>query len=232
MSPIEIESQLEDLMPERTAPPVTATTVQLKTATQPLHDAAENHPFQRQLIQGSLPLNGYIHYLSQMFIVHRSLEGHIRGAADTHPAFHRVVAEHQFQESYLREDLAYFGVRPDGVLSLPATAALAAELDSLAADRPLALLGCHYVLEGSNNGSKYLSHAVRRAYELKEGPGTRYLDPYGQRQRALWERFRSDLNALSFTELETETLLHGATMMFQGIYAIQEDLHRTAAAPP
>lgn len=217
------------MVPTLPAPAPSGTTSRLKAATQPLHDAAERHEFQRQLLQGTLPLTSYIEYLEQMFIVHRCLEGHLRDAAGVHPAFSQVVRDYQYQEKYLREDLAHFGVDPCGIEPLPATAALTETLDGFAVSEPLALLGCHYVVEGSNNGSRFLSRAVRRAYDLTQG-GTRYLDPYGDAQRSLWEQFRSDMNALPFTNVEYTALQRGAQAMFEGIHAMQEDLHRSQVA--
>ncbi len=71
-------------------------------------------------------------------------------------------------------------------------------------DDPLRLLGMHYVLEGSNNGSRFIARHVGRAYQLSTGPGLRYLDPYGDRQRAYWMDFKNAMGKFQFTGADEE----------------------------
>lgn len=81
-----------------------------------------------------------------------------------------------------------------------------------------------YVLEGSNNGSKYISRAVLKAYGLAPGDGTRYLDPYGEKQREYWAAFKIDMNGVGFDQARIDGIVAAAKVMFAGIEAIGDDI--------
>lgn len=202
----------------------------LKAETAEHHTAAERHPFQRSLVRGTVGREGYAEYLGQMLLVHAALEAGLRRAAPAVPAIAKVVREEQYQEPYLRRDLAHFGVDPAAVTPSPATAELVARLERVARERPLALLGHHYVLEGSNNGSRFIARAIRSALGLSGREGTEYLDPYGEAQRANWAQFKADLDACGLSEAEGDVLVKAAAEMFEGIHRISEDLSAAVGA--
>lgn len=201
----------------------------LKIATQPLHDAAEQHPVQRALFKGRLPREAYVAMLGQLFLTHRALERSLRLLCEKRPELRSIVEDWQFQEPYLCEDLAFFGVAPETIEPTPATAAILRTIELATLESPMALLGMHYVVEGSNNGSRYSAIAVRRAYGLTPGQGDRYLDPYGESQREKWQAFKTAMNAAQFSSADVEALLFGASAMFDGIARISDDLQPLAA---
>lgn len=208
------------------APPEATPTImdRLRTQTQPLHDRAEGHDFQRALIKGQLSREAYAAWLGQMLLVHAALERHLRGLRERSASVARVVRDEQFQEPYLLEDLRFFGVEHRMLRAETGAASLIAEIEDAAAREPMALLGMHYVLEGSNNGNRFIAMALRKAMGLTPGNGDRYLDPYGERQRALWQQFKDDMNACQFTSAEQEAMLRGAEAMFRGIARVSDDL--------
>lgn len=212
-----------------TAAPATPSVMErLKVETLEAHKAAEGHPLQRAHAQGTLPQDRYVANLGQMFLVHRALEAELRAAAEKLPSIKTVVKEYQYQEPYLREDLAFFGVNPDAVSPTAATVRIVKRIEELGKTTPLALMGMHYVLEGSNNGSKFLCRVVQRQYGLQPGPGTRYMDPYGDRQREYWAKFKDDMNAAGFTDEQATELVGAAGEMFIAIGAINSDVLNAA----
>lgn len=194
---------------------------ELKSATQELHDATEHGSFNKQLVLGQLPRKAFVELLGQFFIVHRELERHLRAATTERPDWQTIVRDYQYQEPYLREDLAYFGVDPDSVEAMPATTAFVARINQYAANDAVGLLGVHYVFEGSNNGSKYIARALRKAYELTDG-GLRYFDPYGENQSAYWQAFKDAMNSVSWTPEEKATLKDAACAAFEATGAIHQ----------
>ncbi len=197
----------------------------LRKETRDLHDAAEQHAFQRSLFKGTLPREMYIANLGQLYLVHKALEARIRERISDTPALAGVVREYQFQEPYLAEDLAHFGVDIGSIQPVPATSALIEKIERAAETAPVALLGHHYVLEGSNNGSRYIARNVAKAYGLSMGgPGLRYLDPYGEDQPAKWMEFKTDLLAVSLSESEQDIVVSAAREMFSAIAAIGGEL--------
>jgi len=195
----------------------------LRESTRDLHDAAEHHDFQRAFAQGSLPKDRYVSYLEQMYLVHKALEQQLRNAAETSEAIRSVVDERQYQVPYLVEDLEFFDVDPESVEPLPGTQRLVAEIEQMA-DQPTSLLGLHYVLEGSNNGSRFIARGLMPAYGMAPGPGLRYLDPYGDEQRERWQAFRANMDEVDFSQEDSDRLLEAARHMFQGIVYISDDL--------
>ncbi|TVQ33146.1 MAG: biliverdin-producing heme oxygenase [Phycisphaeraceae bacterium] len=193
----------------------------LKASTQDLHDAAENHEFQRDMFKGKISREAYAAYLGQMLLVHRTLEGRLTDVRSEVPVIGRIVASHQYQAPYLLEDLAFLDVDPDSISPTPATKAI---IERIGRASPLALLGMHYVLEGSNNGSRYIAVNIRKAFDLQPGRGDRYLDPYGEDQRQHWAAFKRDMDAEVFTDEQQETLVAAAREMFEAISHISEDL--------
>ncbi len=194
----------------------------LKESTAAQHDAAENHAFQRALVEGRLSREAYAANLAQLFLVHRALERRLRESADALPAIGAVVTEEQYQEPYLREDLAFFGIDPESIEALEATRSLVARIEGAS---PVELLGMHYVLEGSNNGGRFIAKKVRKAYDFEEdAPGTRYLDPYGDEQRGKWMAFKATMDEQAFTPEQREQMVTAAQGMFDSLAAIGGDL--------
>ncbi|MCA9255893.1 MAG: biliverdin-producing heme oxygenase [Phycisphaerales bacterium] len=187
---------------------------ELKDATQSLHDATEHGTFNKELVMGRLPREAFVDLLGQFFVIHRELERHLRVAIDAHPAWKNVVRDYQFQEPYLREDLTYFGVDPESVETIPATAEFVAQIEKYATTAPVGLLGIHYVFEGSNNGSRYIARALRKAYDLADG-GLRYFDPYGENQHAYWGAFKEAMNAIDWSAEDRATLIESACAAFE-----------------
>ncbi|MGP1345311.1 MAG: biliverdin-producing heme oxygenase [Phycisphaerales bacterium] len=198
----------------------------LRTTTAPLHEAAEHHAFQRALAKGQVTREDYASYLEQMLLVHRALESHLRDARERCVSVASVVRDWQMQEPYLAEDLAFLGRDLRSVTASPATAEFIAAIDAMPprTDADLQLLGMHYVLEGSNNGSKFISFNIAKSLGLGPGAGMRYLDPYGDEQRARWACFKEDMLSIGFGDAEIEQIVIGANAMFHWIARISDDL--------
>jgi heme oxygenase len=195
----------------------------LREETRDLHASAEGKAFQRRMLGGELSREEYVRWLGQMLQVHRALEAHLRRLWKTDPAF-AALREEQFQEPYLLADLAALDGASGGHAPLPATAALIADIERAAVETPLALLGHHYVLEGSNNGNRYIVRRLAPALGIAHGEGDRYLDPYGEAQPALWARFKQDMEAVGFASAQADLLVAAARRMFAGVGEISDAL--------
>lgn len=201
----------------------------LRDSTAQLHSQAEGHAFQRSLVTGAVSREAYARYLQQMLLVHQALESALRAAAQTVPAIGRVVTTEQYQEPYLLEDLRFYAAPSQGINPTPATRALINRIKDDAAKSPASLLGYHYVLEGSNNGNRFIAKAIRGAFRLQGDQGVRYLDPYGDRQREVWSAFKAAMDAERFTDAQTQAMVQSAKAMFEGITAISGEVSAPAA---
>jgi len=196
---------------------------QLRDSTREEHQRAEHHEFQQALVKGELSRDRYAAWLAQMYRVHDALETAVCEATQNHEAVRNVVREYQYQVPYLLEDLDFLGIDPTTISPLPATARFTAIVEHGKED-PLQLLGLHYVLEGSNNGSRHIARHVAKAYELAPGPGLRYLDPYGDRQREYWMAFKTDMGAAGFSGDDVAKLVAAAKQMYRTVAELSDDL--------
>ena len=199
----------------------------LRTETRDLHDQAEQNPWQARMVRGELTRDDYQRWLGQMFLGHRALEKELRSLPLDRFPYTAIRSEH-YQEPYLRADLEHFGVDLKTIEPLATTAALISRVEKLAREQPLGLLGFHYVLEGSNNGNRFIAKRLREVYELEPGTGDRYLDPYGDRQREIWKRFKEDMGGDELSAEDQDLLVASAREMFQAIHDISNELEATS----
>ncbi len=195
----------------------------LRVATAKQHDEAENHPFQQAFFAGKLLRDSYVRYLIELHHVYGGLESRIREASANTPELATVVVEENFREADLRDDLEYFGAAPGASSPTPATETFLSQIEVLSKTNPIALLGLHYVLEGSNNGSKFISRNIRRAYDL-EDRGVRTLDPYGSDQRQRWLEYKTRMGDLTLSKSDSDAIVEAAQLMFKTMGLISADL--------
>ncbi|MBX3394274.1 MAG: biliverdin-producing heme oxygenase [Phycisphaerae bacterium] len=203
----------------------------LKRSTQSLHDETEAAAFNKLLVTGRIPLPAYIDLLGQLLLIHQSFESLIRAQMSSSVPLREVIRDYQFQVGYLLEDLAYFGREIDSIVPRPTTTASIAGLERIAAAGPIALLGIHYVFEGSNNGSRFIARSLRRTYQLDGTNGTRYFDPYGDRQPEYWAAFKADMAKIDFTAADLNLLVEAAREGFSAVKALHASLEADYCAP-
>jgi len=207
-----------------TAEASTLPSQRLRSETAHLHQLAEQSPFQRDLAKGRLDRAAFARHLGQMRHVHAALEQRLWALRGVLAAVDAVVRDEHRRVGAIDADLAHYGLSPSDSPPLAATADLVADIHRLAEDRPLALLGMHYVLEGSMNGARFIAGNLRAAYGLAPGVGDRYMDPYGERQREVWAAFKRDLDACDLNEHQIDDLLDGARRMFNGVRFIGDGM--------
>lgn len=194
-----------------------------------LHKSAEAGRIARAMIEGTLTREHYIDLLGQMYAAARVLDEHVAAARSRVPAIAALVDDAQMQAPNLRRDLEHFGVDPSSVRARAGAASLIAAAERMSRENPLGLLGLHYVREGANNGNRYVAKKLRLVYEMPGDDGFRHLDPYGNEQRATWERFKVALDAHPFTVEQQDALVAAAREMYRAIIGIHADVE--AAAP-
>lgn len=196
----------------------------LREKTAQLHVDTEQGRFQAATMAGRLPVDAYVALLEQLLLVHHTLESHLRGHAILDESINSVLRDYQYQEPYLREDLAHFGRDADAIEPLEVTRAFIDEIDELSTTLPVALLGVHYVFEGSNNGGKYIAKGLSRVYGLTDGKGLKYLDPYGDKQQANWQEFKASMEAANLSATDQEAIVNAAKDTFNAILRIHNAL--------
>lgn len=204
----------------------------IREQTRELHDAAERHPFQAQLVQGKLPKAHLIRFLEQLFHVHRALGLALRTLREQRPELAPLILDRHFQEQRLLADIRSLGGDPGGVEASTATQAMVKQIEEASQSEPLQLLGHHYVLEGSNNGAQFFVKTLRKSLGLAEGEGLGFFDPHGAEQRAVWGEFKGHIDELAsrLPDAERNAILQGIHEMYKGHLAISQDLDQELAS--
>lgn len=203
----------------------------LKQETAVLHREAEGTGFQQALARGRLPREQYVASLAQLRHIHATLDSALQRLAKVSPVAATVVHPRQFQTANLDADLRTFDADLAEHPPLDATQRLVRTIEQTAKELPLALLGVHYVLEGSKNGGRYLAEPVRRAYGLSETGGARYLDPHGDEQRAFWGEFRAAMDTADFLPNEREAIVAAARTTFLELTRMYDAVFSAASMP-
>jgi heme oxygenase len=202
----------------------------LKRETREAHTRAERGDIQKALVSGRATLAQYGAWLAQMSALHGAVEQAIeavRGGGRGEGGVFGAIEVEWRQAALGREDLAALGVEDETSRMLPATERIVDEI--LACDSALGVLGFFYVLEGANNGNRFIVRAVRKALGLTPGTGDRFLDPYGEEQPAVWGALKARLDALPLGAAEQDEVVAGAARMFEMVTEIGDAL---AAAYP
>ena len=195
-------------------------TQRLKEDNWDLHQLAEKDPVPAHMVGGTLPRETFVELLGQLYLANRVLDQRIRERRGDVEMLRELIADRQFQEGYLEADLKHWGADPASLKPLPATQALIDVIDDYASNEPLKLFGLHYVREGANNGNKFVAMKMRKAWGIESGEGFSYLDPYGEGQRPLWERFKRNIDKIDLSEDEKAGVVAAARAMFEHIREI------------
>ncbi len=197
---------------------------QLRDDTHALHKRAEGQQLQTELIRGRLPRRHFVAYLEQLFLIHQRLESHLSTTIVNHPALAHIIKPHHYHLPYIQQDLCDLGRHPQHIKPLASTTACLAWLNHTATQRPHALLGAHYVFEGSKNGGRFQAVKVREAYALAGGAGTLYLDPYGDQQADFWTQYKTDMNRAALSQNAQHEMIEAAKSTFRHFINLCQEL--------
>lgn len=203
----------------------------LRDETRPQHDATEQIPFSEAMMQRTLPRERYVGQLAAYERVHRALEDALAGA--THPTVQAVWRDDLRKQHLLENDLTHFESERESVSAdaLTAADAYVQELNRLAAEDEVALLGHLYVLEGSTLGGTILRQHIVAAYDLKNNDGVAYYTPYGNAVMPHWREFKQRMNAAITDPDEKQRVIDAAKDAFTRVgdilRALSHDLTAT-----
>jgi len=202
--------------------------LRLREATAQLHDDAEHAEFQKQLSAGTLPLSTFVLSITQLYWLHRTLDGLLRDHAGAQPEIAAVIDADFYVEEHLARDLRHFGLDAAHTEQSAVTKDFCMKMRVSAEKNQMSLLGFAYVFAGSMNGNRFLARVIKQAYRLTDGAGAAYFDPYGERQRAVWEGFKARMNALALSSEDAQAIVEAGKTCFQGVIAMYADVYRSS----
>lgn len=173
------------------APPVID---HLRDATETVHQAIEQLPFNRDLMGGNLGVDRYAAWLQTLRIIHQSLEGAV-DCCDA-PVIERVWSSDRERADLLVDDLERLGYPADPAEdrspseAFAAAEQLAERLESAAA---IELAGALYVLEGAAMGGMMIARKLETA-SPRLAEATDFHTAYGKQTRQMWQQFTDGLD--------------------------------------
>ena len=205
---------------------------ELKAATQPAHRRLETAPFFSALAACQLPLESYVGQLRALAVIHSVLEQALASCAD--PRIGSVWNCEMRKLPLLQNDLRFFEPRTvaDVKEGVDATLKAVEQLRLLSVERPLELLACVYVLEGSTLGATVLRPLIARAFLLSGEEGLAYLHNYGTEVQARWAQFQQRMNQLSLSAEERGQIVKAAVAFFQQLDSVFRALYPFPARFP
>ncbi|MEL6328125.1 MAG: hypothetical protein AAFR38_00560 [Planctomycetota bacterium] len=153
--------------------------------------ALDASPVVQGLLQGTLPRESYASWVAAMHAFDRELDGLLIGRRDEALILATTAGDSRLHGPLGEPDLHDLGI-DRGAVALPEAAARFFE--GLRAGEAYELMSAHFARSALRNAHRYLAAHARRTFGFEDREGTRLLDPYGLGQRALWERFRRDVD--------------------------------------
>ncbi len=142
----------------------------LRAATYEVHERLHVHPMTEPLTSDTLTREHYINVLKAFYGFYVPCEAQIKEFA------------YASRLEWLTQDLQYFEVDLDGI----ALSFSPPDLRSAGA-----LLGYHYVTEGSTLGSQVISKQLRKNLNISPDKGGRFFHAYGKETGVKWKNFRA-----------------------------------------
>jgi heme oxygenase len=193
---------------------------ELKATTFAAHARLHTAPFFAALAACQLPLESYVGQLRALALIHGVLENSLANCSDERVAL--VWSDDLRKVPLLQQDLRYF--EPRSVPDLKQAVAAAIKTDTQirlwSLERPLALLGCLYVLEGSTLGAAVLRPLIARALLLVDDEGLAYLTSYGTAVQSRWKQFQHRMSALQLTPRERSEVADAANIFFNHLESV------------
>jgi len=182
--------------------------VQLKAATDKLHQELETTDTSKNIVSPNLSVEEYADYLQKTYIIHYDVENIV------FPVLKNIVSgiTLRLKCEKITNDLSFL---PQKHLSEKMVL-----LDEDYHNNIGFNLGLMYVTEGSVLGGQFILKNVKRT--LGEQTPTTFLNVYNDKTGSLWKSFIASLNeyANNNDDHEREQIISGALYGFKRVYAI------------
>ena len=192
----------------------------LKEATAEDHRAAEGHPLQQSLVDGTVSRERFVAFQSRVLRLLRELAPRLTGGGPDWETFRAALSGH---EARLAADLEGLD-RQSNSARPPAPSAALDEFFRALDEGPMpeGALGAFYVVEGSMNGNRFIRRAVAGSRPDLAAHLT-YFDPYGDEQRGKWRGFREAISRVGAGFASPEPALSAARATFRLIGRLADE---------
>ncbi len=191
---------------------------EVREAISASHNAIEKTPFSIAMMDGSLSKANYARGLGQLFLIHRALET----CAPNSPLVRPFFSSEMIRCPAIERDLQALAATADDLRPMAETAKIILAIDAWADQKPLCLLGCIYILEGSRMGSLVIARPLSKTLGLAQGTiaGIEYhvegaaSTPYRVKQ------LKAQIDAFPFNASAQADIKDGAVQFMDMLYQL------------
>ncbi|MGF1583009.1 MAG: biliverdin-producing heme oxygenase [Gemmataceae bacterium] len=199
----------------------------IRKKIQSVHHAIETLPVSKAMIEGTIQREKYVSLLQQLGPVHQTIEEGTFQNEGIFPPCEFGRARSQCIEA----DLEYFGIIGRDPL-LPESQDFVDQVQRWSEERPWALFGALYIVEGSRMGSMILVRHLSRSFAVTASPGhglDYHLDGIDTLHHR-WGQFKATLDSWELTEDQRVDVIEGAAQTMQGLFAIYQSVGESREA--
>jgi heme oxygenase len=181
---------------------------ELRSQTQPLHQALELLPLSAAIVAGSLTKDQYISYLQAMYPVVRELE------EDIYPRLREFIPDlpQRAKLQMLKRDLDFLNALPEHPPKPFEAAGYEFSVPSA--------MGIMYVIEGSTLGGRVIVKNVEKVLGFDDDNGAVYFSGYGKDTGVLWKAFLQHFQSFEAKGGNGREIIEGANSAFRIIHNI------------
>ncbi|MEM8527161.1 MAG: biliverdin-producing heme oxygenase [Bacteroidota bacterium] len=183
--------------------------LQLKLATQELHDLTEQHAHAAQIRAGTLTRSQYETLLSKNYHIHTHLEEAIQSS----PAFPEIQDFFLTRTPWLEQDLKHLHLPPKTFFP-PA---------SLNFNQIPQLIGALYVVEGSMLGGRMIAKLLQRQAEFTDCKAFHFYEGKGAATKNRWKVFATLAEKYITTSEEQTAAKTAAIQTFQFFLSVYQN---------
>jgi heme oxygenase len=201
----------------------------VRAAISESHQQIELTPFSKGMMDGSISRSEYANGLAQLWHIHDELENLVQKAVEISSYFTlEMIRTHT-----ITRDMKAFGYRIDTFQPMIEMLAIVNQLRDWATQKPFALLGCIYVLEGSRMGSLVIAKPLSKTLRIAPGEtaGIEYHTEGASQTPTRIRAFKEKIDGANLDESTVRDLTEGAVIFMEllnKLYAalLTNDVHQ------
>jgi heme oxygenase (biliverdin-producing, ferredoxin) len=187
--------------------------IAVRTAISESHQQIEMTPFSKGMMDGSISRSDYANGLVQLWYIHGELERLVQEDDSVATYF----TSEMIRTRTISRDLEALGFDIDRFNTMPETIAITNQFCNWAVQKPFALLGCIYILEGSRMGSLVIAKPLSKTLGLKAGDnsGIEYHTEGAMQTPSRMRAFKEKIDQAGLDSDRVENLMEGAVRFME-----------------
>jgi len=185
----------------------------VRAAISESHQQIELTPFSKGMMDGSISRSEYANGLVQLWHIHDELESLVQQAVEVSNYF----TSEMVRTNTITRDLRAFGCKVVTFQPMSETLAIVNQLRDWAKQKPFALLGCIYVLEGSRMGSLVIAKPLSKTLGIAPGEtaGIEYHTEGAAQTPSRVRAFKEKVDGANLDEATVGDLTEGAVTFME-----------------